>query len=78
MLAHVTCQPQHAPTKPCAPSQVAAASPPAAVDKVGDLQVSRHPVSQLLGILSDLVVQIDGGGVLQGVEGGRKSGVACC
>ena len=48
--------------------------PPAAVDKVGDLEVARHAVSELLAILRHLVVQVDGGGVLRGRskgEGGR-------
>jgi hypothetical protein len=30
-----------------------------------DLEVPWHPVSQLLGVLRNLVVEVDGGGVLQ-------------
>lgn len=43
--------------------------PPAAVDKVGDLEVARHAISQLFSILGYLVVQVYGGGVLQGGRG---------
>jgi hypothetical protein len=62
-------QPQPSPN----PSRRPAAAP-AAVDEVGDLEVAGHAVSQLFGVLGDLGVQVDGGGVLQGggwVDGGK-------
>lgn len=60
-----------APSQP-QPARLQLNSPPAAVHKVHVFQVARHFCRQLLRVLGNLVVQVDGGGVLRQQKIGRE------